>query len=449
MSTETRPVTIVGGGVSGITLAVLLAERGLPVVLIEKDHRLGGLARSFTYDDFTFDIGPHRFHTYIPQVDGFIRQALGDDLREINRSSKLQFRGRFYPWPLHPSRTLLRFPPGIALSVVRDLMVGFPKSSAQSFKDQIINMYGQTLYRNFFEGYSTKFLGITPEQTHPDWAKTGVDRAIIDQRLKIQSLWMLMWTVLTTWRKPEMGFLYPEGGCEVFIRNLQERFESAGGEVLCGRAVDGLATSNGRVEEVQVGERLIRPSEVIWTGTMHSLARGLGQPPPELSYLPLVCYNIMLGDGAPFDFQWCYHGADDIIFSRVSNPAAFDPGNTPAGRRSLCVEVTCGNTDSEVYRQPEPHLNRVVDDMVRENLLRSGAEVTGCEIEKVPWAYPIYELEYRDRLKAFRTEMTAFDNLVLAGRLGRFWYNNMDHCIEASFNLADKIMTRIEEGRGS
>ena len=46
-----------------------------------------------------------------------------------------------------------------------------------------------------FEGYSAKFLGIPPEETHSDWAKTGVDRAIIDSRLKIQSLWLLAWTI--------------------------------------------------------------------------------------------------------------------------------------------------------------------------------------------------------------------------------------------------------------
>jgi protoporphyrinogen oxidase len=443
MDREDRPVAIVGGGVSGVTVAVLLAERGLPVVLIEKDERLGGLARSFTYDGFTFDIGPHRFHTYIPQVDRFIRDAMGDELREINRSSTLQFRGRTYPWPIHPSFTLLRFPPGIALAVVRDLLVGFPKKRARSFKDQIINMYGETLYRHFFDGYSTKFLGIAPEQTHPDWAKTGVDRAIIDQRLKIQSLWALVLNVLTRWRKPEMNFLYPEGGCEVFIRNLQGRLEAAGGEVLCGRAVETMSVANDRVEEVRVGDRLVRPSVLVWTGTIHSLARGLGHPPPDLAYLPLVCFNVMLSDGAPHDFQWCYHGADDVVFSRVSNPAAFDPGNTPTDRRSLCVEVTCADTDNGVYRDPEAQVDRVVDDMVKERLLRSGAEVLDHRTERVPWAYPIYELSYRDRLRAFRAEMARYDNLVLAGRLGRFWYNNMDHCIEAGFNLASEIEDRL------
>lgn len=55
MGSKDGPVVIVGGGVSGLTVAWLLAEAGVETVVIEKEERLGGLARSFTYGDFTFD----------------------------------------------------------------------------------------------------------------------------------------------------------------------------------------------------------------------------------------------------------------------------------------------------------------------------------------------------------------------------------------------------------
>ena len=441
------PVVIVGAGVAGLTLAELLVSQGVPTIVVEREPRPGGLARSFTYDGFTFDIGPHRFHTYLPAVERYIRGVLARDLREINRSSKLHFRGRFYPWPLHPSRTFLRFPVGVALSVLRDLVVGYPKSDGSSFKDQIINMYGNTLYRTFFEGYSTKFLGIPPEHTHSDWARTGVDRAIIDSRLKIQSLWLLVWTVLTTWRKPEMGFLYPRGGCEVFIHNLRRRFEEAGGELMCGREIEELEVGDGRIGAVRVGERFIHPALVVWTGTVHSLATALGRIPPDLSYLPLVCYNVKLTDGRPFDFQWCYHGADDVLFSRVSVPASFDPATTPPGRRSLCVEVTCGG-DGAIWEDPGSAVDRIVGDLGREGLIASEAEVEGVETERIPWAYPVYEIAYRERLAAFQEVADRYDNLILGGRLGRFWYNNMDHCIESSQGMAEEILARLGPDRG-
>ena len=443
--TADRPVVIVGAGVSGLSLAVRLAERGVETVVVERESRPGGLARSFCYDGFTFDIGPHRFHTYDPAVERFLRATLGSSVREISRSSKLHFRGRFYPWPLHPSLVLLRFPPGIALGVVRDLLRGYPRHHAASFREQIIGMYGETLYRHFFEGYSTKFLGLPPELTHVDWAKTGVDRAIIDSRLKIQSLWRLAWTILATWKRPELGFLYPAGGCGQLAEILAARVERLGGRVLCGHEVDRLEVAGDRVATVQVGDALLEPSLVVWTGTVGSLATGLGLPVPALTYLPLVCYNLMLTDGAPHDFQWCYHGAADVVFSRVSVPTRFDPGNTPPGRRSLCVEVTCG-ADRAVWDDPASRVERVLDDLVRERLLRSTAEVIGVRTERIPWAYPVYALDYRDNFAAFRQATGRYRNLLLGGRLGLFWYNNMDHCVEASLELAEQVLHRLGPG---
>ena len=38
----------------------------------------------------------------------------------------------------------------------------------------VLRQYGPTLYENFFKGYSIKFLGIHPKDTHPDWAKTDL-----------------------------------------------------------------------------------------------------------------------------------------------------------------------------------------------------------------------------------------------------------------------------------
>jgi hypothetical protein len=37
-------------------------------------------------------------------------------------------------------------------------------------------------------------------------------------------------------------------------------------------------------------------------------------------------------------------------------------------------------------------------------------------------------------------ELGQYSNLLLAGRCGRFWYNNMDHSIGQGLTMADKII---------
>jgi protoporphyrinogen oxidase len=439
---DQRPVVIVGAGVTGLSLAALLAMRGIRSVVVEKEDRVGGLARSFTYDGFTFDIGPHRFHSEKEEVVKFIRETLGSDYLEIDRNSQVHFAGHYYPWPLRPKELLLHFPPRIAVQVILDLMLLYRRNEPVSFRDQIENMYGTTLYRHFFEGYSSKFLGITPELTDRDWATTGVDRAIIDKRLKMNSLWQLVWNTILPGNVPEVKFLYPRGGCGVFTDLLADYVVREGGEVLTGTEIEQLEVKAGRIEKVTVAGQTITPSLVVWTGTIHSLAGALELPPPDLDYLALVCYNIALTEGQKFDFQWCYHGDPDIFFSRVSIPDRFSPDSTPGQKRSYCVEVSC-RVDDEIYHEPEKYLDRVLRDLKHVDLLKTDREVISVHPESFPWAYPIYKLGYRRDLEAFERQVKGFSNLHMAGRLGRFWYNNMDHCIEESLELSAKLYERL------
>ncbi len=438
-----RPIVIVGGGITGLTLAALLAERGHRTVVIEKEDTPGGLARSFRYDDFTFDIGPHRFHTVDKQVESFIKKILAADTKIIHRNSMMRFKGHFYPWPLHPSYSVfVRFPPKIALGALRDLMFLFNHPPAVSFRDHIINMYGETLYRHFFQGYTAKFLGIVPEMVHPDWAKTGVDRAIIDSRVKMNSLGQLALGMLDFRPKPETEFLYANGGMQQFTDNLVAYQEALGGQVLCGRAVDAIGLEGDSIRSIRVGRRTFKPSQVVWTGSIHSLARLLDMPRPGLRYLSTICYNMMLTEGEHFPFQWCYHGAADVRFSRVSIPANFDPANTPPGKRSMCVEVTC-SPDDDLYNDPLSALDRVVHDMKRETLLQAESEILDVRCEPVRWSYPIYQLDYREKMARFEQDVSRFGNLTMAGRLGRFWYNNMDHCIEAAIQHTSEVESKL------
>ncbi len=445
--TKEKPVVIVGAGVTGLSLAWLLSEQGIPSVVIEKEDRPGGLARSFQYDGFTFDIGPHRFHTDVPRINDFILDVLADGCIRIPRKSQVRFHGAFYPWPLHPSYTLLRFPPKLALSIMLDLFTLFRKKPVATFKDQIINMYGRTMYRQFFEGYSSKFLGIVPELTHPDWASTGIDRAIIDNRLQVHSLWQLLKNALAPKKIPGLAFVYPDGGCETFIQNLAARYQANGGEILCGKAVEQIESDGKEIQAVSVGDRRIEPSYLVWSGTVHSLMTGLKLPMPKLNYLALVCFNLMLTEGRRYNFQWSYHGASDVVFSRVSIPENFHPGNTPEGRRAMCVELTCREGDT-TWNEPEKFLDRIITDLEREELLRTGGEVVAVKTEPIPGAYPVYRLDYRDMQKGVAKELAPYTNLIRAGRLGLFWYNNMDHCVEASLRMAEDIVKRLTGSGG-
>ena len=53
-----KKVVVIGSGFGGIAAAIRLKSKGHDVTLIEKQNDLGGRARVFKKDGYTFDAGP-------------------------------------------------------------------------------------------------------------------------------------------------------------------------------------------------------------------------------------------------------------------------------------------------------------------------------------------------------------------------------------------------------
>ncbi|MDP8224733.1 MAG: FAD-dependent oxidoreductase [Candidatus Lernaella stagnicola] len=428
---------IVGAGVCGLTVADRLAAAGSRVTVIEREDQLGGLARTFHYPEGNFDIGPHRFHTTDETVLRFLDEVLGDDVLHIPRTSLVYFFRHYYRWPIHPTLHLLRLPPRLIVGVVLDLLFRlYRKRRPSSFEDYILNMYGRTLYRAFFRDYSTKFLGITPSETHADWARTGIDRAIIDERLKINTLFELIKSLFVRPKGAEIQFRYPRGGIDVFAKKLRDRIVAAGGDVLLGTPADGVVLNDERITEVRAGGRTWQPKHVVWTASPTALLDMAGETKPDLHFLNLVCFNVVTTKHHGPEFQWCYFGSQDLVFSRVSRPEAFDPDIIAGGRSGLCVEVS---SPPEAWDHPEAFQDQVLDDLIRVDLITGRQDVVAVHIEKVRESYPIYDIGYDEKLAALRDRMARVANLSLAGRTGTFWYNNMDHSIAMGLQLAEKL----------
>lgn len=61
-----KRVVVIGSGFAGLAAACCLAQRGLRVTVLEKNAQLGGRARTWEQDGFTFDMGPSWY--WMPDV---------------------------------------------------------------------------------------------------------------------------------------------------------------------------------------------------------------------------------------------------------------------------------------------------------------------------------------------------------------------------------------------
>ena len=100
-------VHVVGGGLAGLSAAVTLADRGVPVVLSEAARQAGGRCRSY-HDaqlDMVIDNGNHLVLSGNPAVGRYLRAIGAQDRLTGPREAEFPFvdRGSNRRWILRPN----------------------------------------------------------------------------------------------------------------------------------------------------------------------------------------------------------------------------------------------------------------------------------------------------------------------------------------------------------
>ncbi len=98
-------VLVIGGGISGLACAWRLHSRGVPVLLLERGPRFGGVIDRIEKDGFHFDVGPQSFSA-TPPLAKLIDEAglAGDVLRADPRAPRyILLHGRLVRAPLGPA----------------------------------------------------------------------------------------------------------------------------------------------------------------------------------------------------------------------------------------------------------------------------------------------------------------------------------------------------------
>ena len=211
-----KKVVIVGAGVAGLTTAYKLLEAGYDVTVVERDDAVGGLSRTYQEEGFAFDSGPHRFYTKNEKVIKFIEEVLGGEFLSMKMNSSVYILGKYYDWPLS-LKVVLKLPFHIMLAAGFDMIGLMFKKPRQvlTFKEQILQKYGKTLYKIDFDPYTHKFTKIPTEEIHADWAKAGVNRAVINEKIKMDSIFAVVKNTLFP-QKEKITIMYPKYGISDF-----------------------------------------------------------------------------------------------------------------------------------------------------------------------------------------------------------------------------------------
>ena len=142
------------------------------------------------------------------------------------------------------------------------------------------------------------------------------------------------------------------------------------------------------------------------------------------------------------DDHWIYLPEQRLITHRLSEFKNFSPDAAPKDKTLLCAEITCNYQDEDWNKSDAELQEIVVKDLTETVKLIEPGEVLETFSRRERYAYPIYDLTYREHRDAILQFVESIEALDTTGRQGLFKYNNMDHSIGMGLNLAENMLGR-------
>jgi len=168
-------------------------------------------------------------------------------------------------------------------------------------------------------------------------------------------------------------------------------------------------------------------------------------PPPEvreaaghLKFRSLRFLNLMLDIPEVSRNTWLYVPEEKFIFFRLQEFTKWCPRNSPRGKVSFSLELSCEKGD-DIWTMPEGELlHTCLRDLKKMGLDLKG-KVLGSFSTFAEHAYPFYSLGYKRHVQKIYRFIDEFDHLLVTGRQGLFRYINMDKAIETGFQAAGAL----------
>jgi phytoene dehydrogenase-like protein len=370
-------VVVIGGGISGLVAAGLLASRGLGTLLVEQTPRTGGYVTGF-----------RRKGVYFDATGAFVSACgSGDEFHSILEELDLNRRLTFLPietiWNIYPDFDL-RTTYGSPTAYLEAVKQRFPRH------ERALDRYGKLTRRLGKEFLDFEQAGTLRKVLLPlffpnllRYARTSHAR-ILHRFFGDSSRISLALSALPTTLPPSKlsytfvavlwakvlrgGVFYPKGGMEALSDALTQAVRRHGGEVLCDRPVVRILTQGrravgvGLADQTEIraswviaginpfhGQRLLTGDRQLY-GPLHRLRKYT----PSLS--ALLFYVSLPADSLPGDWPYfiSIHSAHDQeemaaaldqgnmekgLHMVITTPTVMDPSLAPGGTHSLKVLV--------------------------------------------------------------------------------------------------------------
>ncbi len=432
-------IVILGAGLSGLSAAYHLEELGKTEYLIlERDHEAGGLARTATYDGFSFD---HAIHVLYPRnsyaSDLIFGRLLKGNTRKQTRRSYCYTAGVYTEYPYQMNNY------GLPPAVILENIMGLIEARYESPRNAPPPQFEAWIYQTFGRGIAEHFM-IPYNRRQWAWNLREMNYEWIADRVPMPEVRDVLLGALQPPDKrygPNQEFWYPvEGGIQALPQAFLRHIPS---DRLWLDASVAAVDSNRR-EVLLADGRRVRYNRLVSTIPLPALVNLLGEtvPPAITARAAALKHNavhtVSIGLegaalGAAEGMHWIFFPEESTIFHRVSFPGNLSTWMVPRGCSSIQAEIS-----ESVYRscdratlvqQTREHLARVgILTAAEARPVAEGGRVRVAQLLTLDPAYVIPHLGHPHNTRTIRDHLNSL-NISSRGRFGEWEYLNMDDAI--------------------
>lgn len=463
-----KKVLILGGGVSGLSVAWKLVDLGVDVEIIESKNQVGGLAATVKKNEYYLDYGPHFFlsekKNILKKVKDIFKIRYNKDMLIFRRDAKLFFNGNFLNYPLTINNILFQIPFSDSLFSVSSYFYSqIKKCISNLYKRQNINKdfetwvkytFGLYLYKIFFKPYTEQFWGIPCEKLSPHCLPTNTKLSFFKTLKLIFQRRATKENPSLVERETTFPLNYPPNGIGMIADSIAQDIKQKGGKINLGLNIK-------KIDRDKMGSFIITASKkgktqnfkgnfIISTIPLPKMINMLKPIPnyriisssKKLEYLSLIIIYLVTNKNNILNGSYLYFL--NRPYNRISETNKFSVDLNPTNENMLAIEISCYKDDDVWQFSKEKLFELCIKSLEKDKLLRK-EDVKKIFVLKNRYAYPIYFHDYEPNLKNLLDYVDSIPNLEVVGRTGKYMYQDIDKCIIEAFDLVDKILPKLNK----
>lgn len=413
-------IGIVGAGISGLSSGNILKDKH-EVVLFEKDNQPGGIIKCKRVSDCLFHtVGGHIFNSKNQDVLDWFWSYFdkNEEFVLANRKAQILYKNEIIGYPIENYIYLLD--DEIIKKIINELIVlqSIKKKTPlnyDNFEAFLKGKFGSSLYEIYFKPYNEKIWKTDLSLVSMEW---------LEGKLPMPNLCDIIFSNVV--RKEECNmvhakFYYPkEGGSQFIIDRLKKNLDI--------RVATDIIDMQLKNNTITIKNEKF--DKIIFTGDIRQLPQSVKQllenggiDVSQLQFLKSNGTSTLFCETDETETSWLYIPEKFTQAHRIIYTGNFSSTNNRGSSRQTCTVEFSGKVDFEV---------------MCEEIKKLPGNLKALDYNFEPNSYVIQDKNTRKLISDIKRVLEK-NNVYLLGRFAEWEYYNMDKCMEAAFNLSQRL----------